>query len=437
MRLVATIAALWFFFNIMPGLGIENVVFSGTALPPRWVQIKADGQEQIIRSTAPTVRDLLHSAGIRLRPQDIVLVQQTPFPPDATLPRIEPTPTPPSPIWHGNGTAAPLLHVDVHRAVTLYLHEGNNVQQIETTATTVGDALHKAGISFFPQDEIRPPLHTLTSDGLHVFWRRSVPITIYADQKMIMTRSIQPNVGAALSQAGMAIMGMDVVSPTLDTPLTAGIVIRVQRIQEKIKLEDEIIPYKTIYVPDDKMLIDRKQVRQPGVVGIKRKRYRVRVVDGIEAERRLEDQWVAQEPVDKEIAYGRKIVLQTLDTPAGPITYWRHFRVLATSYSAATSGKKRSHPEYGITYLGWHMRHGIVAVDPRVIKLGSKIYVPGYGIGDVGDTGGKILGRHIDLGYDEDNIVLWYRWTDVYLLAPPPPISQINWILPNWPRPPR
>ena len=80
------------------------------------------------------------------------------------------------------------------------------------------------------------------------------------------------------------------------------------------------------------------------------------------------------------------------------------------------------------------MRRGIVAVDPRVVNLGGRVYVPGYGFGDVADTGGRILGRRIDLGYDEWDLVYWYRWVDVYLLAPPPPKSQIPWVLPNWPR---
>jgi 3D (Asp-Asp-Asp) domain-containing protein len=80
------------------------------------------------------------------------------------------------------------------------------------------------------------------------------------------------------------------------------------------------------------------------------------------------------------------------------------------------------------------MRKGIVAVDPTVIKLGSKVYVPGYGIGDAADTGGLIRGRHIDLGFDDHNLELWHRWVDVYLLAPPPPRYQVRWVLPDWPR---
>ncbi|HDN80835.1 MAG TPA: hypothetical protein ENG33_10280, partial [Chloroflexi bacterium] len=168
-----------------------------------------------------------------------------------------------------------------------------------------------------------------------------------------------------------------------------------------------------------------------------RRRYRVVYENGEEKERRLEDEWVAKEPITRVIAYGTKIVIRELETPEGTIKYWRRIRMLATSYSAATAGKPREHPLYGITRLGLWARKGIVAVDPRVINLGTKVYVPGYGIAIAADTGGRIKGRHIDLCYDEDNLVLWYKWVDVYLLAPPPPREKIIWLLPNWPREPR
>ena len=184
------------------------------------------------------------------------------------------------------------------------------------------------------------------------------------------------------------------------------------------------------------MELDQQRLQQAGQEGLTKRRYRVHYEDGAETARMLEDEWVEREPETKVFNYGTKIVIRKLETPDGPIEYWRRVRVLATSYTAATSGKSRDHPEFGITYLGWEMRGGIVAVDPQVINLQAKLYVPGYGIGVAGDTGGAIKGRRIDLGYEEHELELWYKWVDVYLLAPPPPRSQIRWVLPNWPREP-
>ncbi len=51
----------------------------------------------------------------------------------------------------------------------------------------------------------------------------------------------------------------------------------------------------------------------------------------------------------------------------------------------------------GITASGSYVRHGTIAVDPRVIPMGSRIFVPGYGWGVAADTGGMIKGNVIDI----------------------------------------
>ena len=76
-------------------------------------------------------------------------------------------------------------------------------------------------------------------------------------------------------------------------------------------------------------------------------------------------------------------------------------------------------PSYGITKSGVPVTKGIVAVDPKVIPLGTRLYVPGYGFAVAGDTGGGIVGNMIDLGYPDGVASDWHTgWVDVYILGP-------------------
>ena len=72
----------------------------------------------------------------------------------------------------------------------------------------------------------------------------------------------------------------------------------------------------------------------------------------------------------------------------------------------------------GITASGIPARHGVVAVDPNVIPLGTRLYIPGYGEAIAADTGGAIVGHTIDLcmeSYDEA-IQFGRRSVEVYVL---------------------
>ncbi len=70
--------------------------------------------------------------------------------------------------------------------------------------------------------------------------------------------------------------------------------------------------------------------------------------------------------------------------------------MVATAYTAECGGCS------GMTAIGRPAGHGIVAVDPRVIPLGTRMYIPGYGSAIAGDTGGAIRGRRIDLGFNSN-----------------------------------
>lgn len=70
------------------------------------------------------------------------------------------------------------------------------------------------------------------------------------------------------------------------------------------------------------------------------------------------------------------------------------------------------------TYRGTYLRKGLVAVDPDVIPLGTKLYVPGYGEAIADDIGGAIIGNRIDLAMDTlDEAFAWgKRDVTVYVL---------------------
>jgi 3D (Asp-Asp-Asp) domain-containing protein len=118
---------------------------------------------------------------------------------------------------------------------------------------------------------------------------------------------------------------------------------------------------------------------------------------------------------------------QTAVVDGQTITYWRKLKMYATSYHPAALGGDN------VTATGEILTKGVVAVDPRIIRLRSQLYVPGYGVGSAFDTGGGIISRRIDLGFDDSNYESMSKWVDVYQLWPPPADYQITWVLPNYP----
>ncbi|MBQ3444458.1 MAG: peptidoglycan-binding protein [Selenomonadaceae bacterium] len=72
----------------------------------------------------------------------------------------------------------------------------------------------------------------------------------------------------------------------------------------------------------------------------------------------------------------------------------RVIRVEATAYSSAQPGLS------AYTATGTLCRHGVIATDPFVIPLGTRVYIPGYGYAVAEDTGGAIVGHKIDVAFD-------------------------------------
>ena len=424
---------------LSPGLDAPiktgEVIFIRRARP---VTVQVDGRTVDTRTHSHTLRDLLQELGIAVQPCDRVIMDGKEVSLTASLPGHDP---PSRFVSNRSGNRdlpaqsqdAPLL-IAIQRAVPIYVHNSGSLTTLYTTESTLGEALRTEGIYLYLGDHVEPSLTAPVSAGMQVSIERSRPATIQVDGRLIRTRTLADTVAEALAQEGVTLLGKDYTEPSVDAPIVSEVAIRVVRVREETIIEQDAISFETVWQPDRNLELDYQRLDQEGQDGVTKRRISVVYQDDHEVGRSLEAEWVDREPKNKVIAYGTKIVLREVETPQGTRTYWRKFRALATSYTAATSGKDPDHPEYGITRLGWEMRGGIVAVDPRVINLRTELYVPGYGVGVAADTGGQIRGRHVDLGYEEDELKWWYKWVDVYLLAPAPPTDQIRWVLPSWPR---
>lgn len=317
----------------------------------------------------------------------------------------------------------------VPQTITVTIVEGAQRRTLQTGAATVGALLAEVGLALGEQDVVDPSPETPLQEGMELQVRRAIPLTIQVDGQSLAIVSGARTTAEALANAGIVLGELDLATPGLAKPLQAGEVIQVVRVREELLVEDTQVPYQTVYQPSDQLDLDTKAVLSSGTPGILRSSTRVRYEDGVEVSRVVEREWFEPEPVNEVIGYGTRITTNVIDTPEGVREYWRVVRMRVTAYTAASSGKSPDHPSYGITASGLPAGTGIVAVDPNVIPFRSEVYVPGYGIGFAGDTGGGIKGRWIDLGYDEEELQAWNGYVDVYYLTPIP--SEINYLLPE------
>ena len=369
----------------------------------RTVLVVVDGAARLIHTSSPRPDDVLAAIGVRVEPGDRVLLDGEAVNPAALA------------VWR----EAP-ERIDVRHTRALSVMDGETLHNIESTAATVGEALFEAGIPLFVSDLVDPPLHASLPDPALITIRRAVGISLEADGETLHTRAPAGTVADVLAFAGLTLMGQDYTIPAEDATVEDGMSIQVVRVTEELVSETRAAPYETIYQADASRALDTQGIAQEGREGVERVVTRIRFEDGVEVGRTVQDATLVTPPQDQIITYGTNVVLNTLDTPDGPQVYWRVLRLYATSYHPAALGGDN------ITATGRVLQRGIVGADTDLIPFGTQVYVPGYGVGLVADTGAE---RHdpywIDLGYSDADWRSWSSPVDVYLLAPPP--NQIDY----------
>lgn len=207
-----------------------------------------------------------------------------------------------------------------------------------------------------------------------------------------------------------AVLGQSSPSPTEIIPLNQPVTTE-SSFTDKLREETETLSKKVIYQDDPETEAGEEKVLDEGKDGKRVKIIKITSTkDGEEYNREIIS--IETTPSqDKKILRGTKIVWKTLPTADGEIKYWKKMRVYATHYDQHCPGCD------AWTAIGMRAGKGVIAVDPKVIPMRSKVYIPGYGIAIAGDTGGAIKGNIIDLGFDDAKTAGWYaHFIDIYLL---------------------
>jgi 3D (Asp-Asp-Asp) domain-containing protein len=308
------------------------------------------------------------------------------------------------------------------------LVDGGAMRVFYSASPTLGLALWDAGIHLLQGDHLSLPLNTPLLTPVVLTLRRALPITIQTGAVQVTALSAAPAVGEALAESGLSLQGSDYSQPAEDQPIPPDGLIRIVRVREEVLLQQTTIPFENEYVSDPQTPLDQTSVVQAGQAGLLVSRVRVRYEDGTETGRQTEAQWTANQPVTQKIGTGSKINVQTLDTPGGPIEYWRAVNVYATSYSPCRSGTSKC---YGFTASGQPVTRGVIGVTTRWYSVmgGQQVYIPGYGRAVIADTGGGIPGKKwIDLGFSDDDYESWAQNVTLYFLTPIP--ANVPYILP-------
>ena len=290
-------------------------------------------------------------------------------------------------------------------AKTYVITDGDRVVTYTSFATDPAEVLGQAGVSLNEYD-------TYTTEAVEgtqtISIRRAQKVTVHYHGEVMRATTLGETAGELLRRLNLDVSGEDVTSHGLDTQTYDGMVLRVDRIVTLQETYTTTIAHEVYYCNDPAIPEGTQDVLTPGEDGEMLCTAGVTYVNGEESERTVLSQTVTKMPTTEVIGIGTgaqtggegELVIGDgyILLPTGELlTYTRTDTVRATAYTHTDAGCDFT------TATGTTVHRGTVAVDPRYIPYGTRMFIMAsdgsyvYGIATAEDCGGDIKGDRMDL----------------------------------------
>jgi 3D (Asp-Asp-Asp) domain-containing protein len=267
-----------------------------------------------------------------------------------------------------------------------------------TTARTVEDFLLERDIHVVPGDFVSGDGAQPLTPGMRLTYRPERPLVLVDGGVRHELTSTALTVGQLLDQEDVALGPHDEVFPSAQAYLATGEVVRVDRIASWTVRVKQHLASRTQERFDAGLPVGSTLTVARGSAGLRVATVRYERHNGEPPTKRILGYQIIRAATPRIVVHGARPfqALQNIAAAgfAGALQFaGAALHVIATAYTSSCYGCS------GLTASGGHAGVGIIAVDPRVIPLGSHLYIPGYGRAIAGDTGGAIVGRRVDLGF--------------------------------------